>query len=625
MATDGLSELAAALRADGVLDSEGRFTLDRAEARAKMQKFQLADARRYVLELVQAALLRGASALEFHVDADDMILRFDGRVFTAAELDDLWGSLFAEGEGRELRGLRQLALGLNAALALLPRQITVESGAHRLLIRPDADDALAPAEPRPDTLVHVRQRPRLGLVLDFFRDLRGRIPEEIHLRERCLHAAARITLDGATLAGGTALPGAIERVPIAEPGVRGVIGWTDDGRPAELRLIKDGVWIDSRPLAQCGRGIVAVIEADDLRRDASLAKIVDDPALARALALAHDARWTLFAALLKRQLPVVSRVRDEVLDSLVPDDLARLPAAREAAAAVTWPDARSASPRSVSLPELADALVRTPQGPALPCARDEYPLVEPTGPPIPRIRDRELQRLMRALRCGVRDAGPELARQQAREAGRREFLRRTMAPRLREFVRASLRARVEAPALRGEVGVALDEDHPGELWVIRDGLLIVRFPLDLEVNGIYAALEADFSPSEDFSDVVRDHVFAAALLQGLASLGPALQEVATSLATLPAGRGLLKAWLGWALDDEAREALWSRLGVPDARGAPRHAGAAGRAALRGLRRDAPLARRAAPAGRPRGRARVDRPRRAPRPAARARGRLPRTR
>ena len=66
------------LRAGGEVDSSGRFTLDRAQARAKMQKFQLVDARRYVLELVQAAALRGATRIAFDIDADDMRMRFDG-------------------------------------------------------------------------------------------------------------------------------------------------------------------------------------------------------------------------------------------------------------------------------------------------------------------------------------------------------------------------------------------------------------------------------------------------------------------------------------------------------------------------------------------------------------------
>jgi len=76
-----LDQLINDLRADGSVDSHGSFTLDREQARAKMQKFQLVDARRYVLELVQAAVLRGATQIEFEIDADDMRMRFDGAAF----------------------------------------------------------------------------------------------------------------------------------------------------------------------------------------------------------------------------------------------------------------------------------------------------------------------------------------------------------------------------------------------------------------------------------------------------------------------------------------------------------------------------------------------------------------
>ena len=124
-AADETGGLLEELRAGGELDSRGRFTLDRAQARAKMQKFQLVDARRYVLELVQAATLRGATAIVFDIDADDMRMRFDGHSFTGEELGELWGSIFADGDERPLRGLRQLALGLNAALGLGPRRISV--------------------------------------------------------------------------------------------------------------------------------------------------------------------------------------------------------------------------------------------------------------------------------------------------------------------------------------------------------------------------------------------------------------------------------------------------------------------------------------------------------------------
>ena len=62
---DDAAQLIAELQAQGVVDSDGLFTLDRDQARRKLQLFQLANPARFVLELVQAAVLKGASRLFF--------------------------------------------------------------------------------------------------------------------------------------------------------------------------------------------------------------------------------------------------------------------------------------------------------------------------------------------------------------------------------------------------------------------------------------------------------------------------------------------------------------------------------------------------------------------------------
>ena len=46
---------------------------------------------------------------------------------------------------------------------------------------------------------------------------------------------------------------------IAGPGIRGLVAVTKGEAPPELRLIKDGVWIDSRELAGCGPGVLALV------------------------------------------------------------------------------------------------------------------------------------------------------------------------------------------------------------------------------------------------------------------------------------------------------------------------------------------------------------------------------
>ena len=84
------------LRDSAALDGVSEFTLDREKARTKMRQFQLADPRRYVLLLVRAASLLGATRIELTIDADDVILRFDGDALVKTDFEDLYGALFTE-------------------------------------------------------------------------------------------------------------------------------------------------------------------------------------------------------------------------------------------------------------------------------------------------------------------------------------------------------------------------------------------------------------------------------------------------------------------------------------------------------------------------------------------------
>ena len=58
--------------------SKGRFRVDRKRALSKLERFQLEDPTRYVLELVAAAVCAGASRVDIRNDADDFELSFRG-------------------------------------------------------------------------------------------------------------------------------------------------------------------------------------------------------------------------------------------------------------------------------------------------------------------------------------------------------------------------------------------------------------------------------------------------------------------------------------------------------------------------------------------------------------------
>ncbi|MDC0667839.1 hypothetical protein [Nannocystis radixulma] len=585
MATDGrLNDLFDELRAGGEVDSRGSFTLDRAQARAKMQKFQLADARRYVLELVQAAVLRGATRIAFDIDADDMRMRFDGRPFTPAELDDLWGSIFADGDGADLRGVRQLALGLNAALGLKPRRIVVRSGSQQVVLAPGRDDAWTAIDaPVAETTIHVAQRLHLGLVVAFFRDLRGSLGEEVHLRERCRYARVAITLDGVAIAGGPKIERALVVDDLAEPGVEGAIGLVEHEPAAEVRLVKDGVWIDTHPLEGCGPGLVAIVEAEALRKDVSMAKIVADHGFEQVAGLIRAARWGLYARLVEaaeqgrlKTEQALPRARREVLQFLKLRDLRKRAEVAPLARAITWMDARTCpggQAMQVSLAALVEAVVTDPDSGVreLPYAIRSYPELKAEGPPIPRIGRDQAGDLARLLSCNMVAVDDGLEAAQKREKARLEWQKRPVLPRLADFGRYLLRTPLAGPGIDGELGIASEAvdggRQDGRIWLIAQGCLLRQVDVDLGVPGLELAVAAEFTPSALFDDAARDARLVEVVLRTLAALPGPLVDLAerTAGSRIEAGvRGVVKGWLLLAVDADARAGLWARLRVPEA-------------------------------------------------------------
>ncbi len=588
----GIDDLLGELRSEGEVDSQGRFTLDRAQARAKLQKFQLADARRYVLELVQAAVVRGATEIAFDIDADDMRMRFDGRVFTPAELDDLWGSIFADGDGPDLRGVRQLALGLNAALGTNPKRIVVHSGASQVVLRPGRDDVVETvSSPIAGTTIHVEQRLKLTLIFEFLRNLTGLLDEEVYLRNRCVYAGIPITLDGVSIGRGLVIEGAIASHPIVAPGVQGVIGLVEGDRPAELRLVKDGVWIDSHPLEQCGPGFIAVVVGEQLRKDVSLAKIVADETLAQLVGLVRVERWGVLAHLVEQvqrrerpSEPTMGRVRAEVMGFLKGRLLRKRADVAVIAKAIVFAEARTRDPSGtgesnswISLMDIAAALPTRPDGPdgagaskgesiELRYAKSNYPLVARSESPIPMLSAEDAKALGRMFGCSMKAVDKELEGASNRERARRAWQTRGMVARLPEQRRYLVRAPLEGPGMRGEIGIGIEAGDPlaraeGTIWLLAQGRLIGAIELAWGIAALDVVVEAEFEATDSYDDVVRNRVLVGVCMQVLASLAGPLAQLAAQ-AGRPFVLGLIKSWLTLVLDAEARaRLLWERLRI----------------------------------------------------------------
>ncbi|MBI4348989.1 MAG: hypothetical protein HY553_19280 [Elusimicrobia bacterium] len=111
----------------GRLVSSGSFRVDVPRMLERLKERQFAERRDCLLPIFRAAAASGATAVEVARKGFDLHLRFDGRPFSARELNDPFRSLFEGDEADGLRG-RQLAYGLLALARLGVAAVQVTSG-----------------------------------------------------------------------------------------------------------------------------------------------------------------------------------------------------------------------------------------------------------------------------------------------------------------------------------------------------------------------------------------------------------------------------------------------------------------------------------------------------------------
>ncbi len=295
----GVDDLLAASRAGATHVETGRFRLDWKKALDKIKEFQLTDPHRWVLEIVQAAVAGGATAIDVTTDSDDVVIRFDGQPPEADELDGIFEFLFAA--DADLMPLRQLALGVNAALGMKPRFIRIDVGdgaaGSRLELSSYEDlkvEPLTDEVPR-GVRVHVRDRTSWRRVVEAVktRTAEGRI-----LEADCRWCPVPITLDGQRLDGDFAAGAAVVHAYTDGP-VRGTLA---------LRLGRDG---GSR-LAICMNGVRVVDlqpwDAADPRQRLGVDVLVDHPGLTRNASHSdffRDDKWRKMMERVEAELPVL--------------------------------------------------------------------------------------------------------------------------------------------------------------------------------------------------------------------------------------------------------------------------------------------------------------------------------
>ncbi|MBC8074044.1 MAG: hypothetical protein IAG13_37335, partial [Deltaproteobacteria bacterium] len=539
--------LIAGLRGEGAVASRGQFTLDAEQAREKLRMFQLADPHRWIVLVVQALLARGAQRVDVAIDTDDVRVVADARAFSADELSDLPNVLL--GENVVAPGLRELALGLNAALALDPRWLRLESvdGTHGVQLeqRPGERDRVeAIASAAPGVRVQVKRRLGLGLVARFFRIGRASVREHELLRRHCGFATAEIVLDGLRLPVIARDDDVTSwRELVVDGVVRGELGISRAGGEGRIELLRHQLWMSTHSSSDPAFiGVRARLDVSAMRTDVSMAEVVRDAEYEALLAAVHRSVEASLAELVAGYAegePVPAWLDAHVTVRIAARGLVVHPVSPVMAAWMRVPIWRRLDGTRVSTAEL-DASESVPFS----LARPDSPPVEVTA--IVDGRDGRDVRLAALFGERCRDDTALVEHAAARAVARRAFEQRVHPSELpHERAYSASIPIVTATGVVGTIGMHGGGNERGWIRVIREGRLLVELPVEFPFARMHAVIHGELNPDEMFSDVVRDDAFAVAMH-----------------ATLNAYCALVRSWAGAAgkmFDHHTREALCRHL------------------------------------------------------------------
>lgn len=513
-ATEDLIKELSASSGDAV---DGTFTLDRDRAREKMRLFQLPDPRSYVAELVAAASLAGARRVRFDIDADDMRLRFDGAPFAVEDFDHLWGSLLSSSSDASAR--RALALGLNAAMALSPAWVRVESGPGDgpgafLEMRPGQEDHFGELDKSPgETRIHVKHRLRPGLVVRFVRNVTGTLPEEQFLRQRCRYSTVEVDLEGTRLSRGLTLSAdeAVIAVDLDKPdeGLRGQVGFAPDGSAAQqiarLELVRDSLWFTTEEREALLPGLVAVVEGDRLRKNVSQTDVVRDErfmAMFIAVERSQLRALTAYARWCRDNEDSSPRRLEELWRHLLHLQAPGWRPPEGCEELLEVPLLRSTTGLPVSLGQLdqerqqRDQVGYTTALPEVELPSDWPPLIDASAP-----HDEEL--LRRLMGDQLVDCTFKVARLRQRYRNRQRWLARPQKPEL-PTGSALVTVELRGDGITGQLGLRTTYPWDLQLGLIKEGHLLETRSLAFPVPGLTAMIEADFTPTNLYDGVRRE-------------------------------------------------------------------------------------------------------------------------
>ncbi|MFN3198277.1 MAG: hypothetical protein ACE366_07635 [Bradymonadia bacterium] len=562
MSKGGLDDMIEALKAEGRIDSKGRFTLDRDKARSKMQKFQLAEPLHYMLLLVEAAVLKGASRLEFKIDTDDMHLRFDGDPFTLEDFDRLYEALLGEDGGapkQVFKARQALAIGLNAATALTPQFVKVTSGdgeTGAMLEMAEADrDSFKDLHPAPTgTHVHLKEPLSSVSASEVFRWMVGTLREVEILTTKCRYAQCEVVVNGKTVSRGLFVTGGEVTAEVKGNDYEGVAALRANQEPPAVHLVKDGVWITTHTLEDEGLppGFLATVQSGALTKDVSQRNIVMDTAwwdVVRGLKGVAPKLWRMLVEKEGGQRFIPDWLRNRLFDALGGELVG---VARAVLDCDLWLS-------NLGEPIPTRALLMWIQ------AGDEVPYTHTEGPTVPMpeqpwvivLDDQRRAALWGFARShGVTDlklvdVTEALEAEAVRARHRQAWRLRTAQPDLGSLW-CLAKVPIDWKGFVGELGIRGNEDDWISVKLIVDGCLLGERTLPSEIPGLVAVLQGDLTPDETYEGVKIDEALetaAEALHEALERLMLRLAEQLIERPTDDAVRDVLLRYLsanqGW--------------------------------------------------------------------------------
>jgi hypothetical protein len=530
------SALAEALLRGTSAAEHGAFTVDTEKARSTFGRFRLANPLMYTAELVQAAVLSGATRIDIAVDADDFTISFKPtRGIGTTELTDLDSAILVRHQGAHPARL-QLALAVSAAQALKPSRIVVRGDGATLTIVGDTS-TLTAADASDMVTVTLRESLRAGHVVDFFKGILGRTDEERLLRDRCRHASCDIFVNGNTISQ-QPWPGS-PHVDVVGTRDRGAVGFLNHPHAvSRLLLLRAGVIQEDLPWADVAQtppptGMFAIVDAGDLARDASFARFVRNEAFT-TLVQSLTPHVEACAGLLEAGI-----LADEKLALARAGILARVLGRRllrqgsGATATAILADARLLSDplgRPLTLRRIHQAAGKTGVVRTM-SATDPVDSELLDDDVVVQLRNDEDRQLVEAMGWTLADFAPEFSHRREQRSRYQNFLSRLAEPTpLATFL---LHQTVTVGEVTIQVGLRAEGPADLEMTVKLDGRRLARLHRPFPIPGLSMTLAGPFEPTSTYDDVVRDQRFSAALRRAVQTIpgmlnGPYPSAVASS-------------------------------------------------------------------------------------------------